>query len=72
MATANIKIQDVEVEGNAKIDVSYDFVSDTGENENSIAALYGYTVHYLFKTKKIEEFVPEALADFNSTNGITG
>jgi hypothetical protein len=66
MTIATIVVSDVEGTELVNTNVSYDLEDSDPDGPVTNAGLYGYLVHYLFKTGKINDYVDEVIADLNS------
>lgn len=72
MAKTIIVIEDRDLEeGTVNSTVSYDIPTEEqiGDKEISSAIAYGYTVHYLFETGIINQYLPEAMQHIADNQG---
>jgi len=71
MTLSIIKIDDIDKDvGKISIDVTYEFTEEEKADIHrplTNSTIYAYTINYLFRTKKIEAYVKEAMAELVST-----
>jgi len=68
MSISTITITDVEGDAEGRVDtkVTYDVSEEDQQSPLTSATLYGYTIHYLFRTGKINEYISEVIEELNN------
>lgn len=66
MTIATVTISDVKDTELVDTNISYDLQDSDPDGPVTSAGLYGYIIHYLFRTGKINEYMDEVIEELNS------
>ena len=66
MTITTVTISDVEGTELVDTKVDYDLQDSDPDSAVTTAGLYGYLIHYLFRTGKINDYIDEVVAELNA------